>query len=76
MVLKFHVQHEQTAGLQGDKNQHSRESKMAAVTKNSETIKIKFYTPRFQKVGVYWFVSVHPSVRPSVGGGWVCDGAV
>lgn len=33
MVLRFHVQHNQTAGLESDKIQHGRESKMAIVTK-------------------------------------------
>ena len=44
MVLKFHMQHDQTAGLQNDKIQAGRESKMAAVTKNSKTNKINFFS--------------------------------
>ena len=43
MNLKFHMQHDQTAGLQTYKSQLGRESKMAADTKNSKTIKINFF---------------------------------
>ena len=35
MVLKFCMQHDKATGLQNDKIQASRESKMAAVAKNS-----------------------------------------
>ena len=42
MVLKFHMQHEQTAGLQNDKIQSCLESKMTADAKNSKTNKINF----------------------------------
>ena len=42
MVLKFHMQHVKAAGLQNDKIQASRESKMATVAKNSKTSKINF----------------------------------
>ena len=37
MVLKLHMQHDKAAGLQNDKIQAGRESKMATVAKNSET---------------------------------------
>ena len=39
MTLKFHMQHDQIAGPQTDKIQPSQESKMAADTENSRTIK-------------------------------------
>ena len=42
MSLKFHTQHDQTAGLQTCKSQPGRESKMAVHTKDSKTIKITF----------------------------------
>ena len=35
MVLKFHMQYDKAAGLQNDKIQAGRESKMATVAKNS-----------------------------------------
>ena len=44
MNLKFHMQHDQTAGFQTYKSQPGRESKMAAITKNSKTIKINFFS--------------------------------
>ena len=44
MVLKFDMQHDQTLGLQSDKIQDGRESKMAAIAKNSETNKINFFS--------------------------------
>ena len=34
MALKFHMQHDQTLGLQNDKIQGRRESRMAANAKN------------------------------------------
>ena len=37
MVLKFHMQHNKAAGLQNDKIQAGRESKVATVAKNSKT---------------------------------------
>ena len=37
------MQHDQTAGLQTYKSQLGQESKMAADTKNSKTIKINFF---------------------------------
>ena len=43
MSLKFHMQHDQTAGFQTCKSQPGRESKMATDTKNSKTIKINFF---------------------------------
>ena len=35
MILKFHMQHDKSAGLQKNKIQAVRESNMAAVAKNS-----------------------------------------
>ena len=35
MILKFHMQHDKSAGLQKNKIQFARESNMAAVAKNS-----------------------------------------
>ena len=49
MVLKFHMQHDQTAGLQSGKIQSSQESKMAAVTKCSKPIKSSFS-------GTTWYI--------------------
>ena len=42
MVLKFHMQHDEAAELQNDKIQAGRESKMAAVAKNSMPLKSNF----------------------------------
>ena len=42
LYLKFHMQHDQTAGLQTVKIQPGRESKMEADTKHCKTIKINF----------------------------------
>ena len=50
MVLKFHMQHDQTLGLQNDKIPLGRESKLAANAKDSKTNKIKFF---LQNVMVY-----------------------
>ena len=36
MDLKFHMQHDQIAGLQTDKTQPGLESKMTSLTKNSK----------------------------------------
>ena len=44
MNLKFHMQQDQTAGLQTCNSQPGRESKMAADTKNSKTMKINFFS--------------------------------
>ena len=44
MSLKFHMQQDQTAGLQTYKRQPGQESKMAADTKNSQTMKINFFS--------------------------------
>ena len=44
MVLKFHMQHDQTLGLQNDKIPLGRESKMAANAKSSKTNKINFFS--------------------------------
>ena len=41
-MLKNHMQHYQAAGLQSDKIQPRRESKIATVTKNGEPIKSIF----------------------------------
>ena len=35
MVLKFHMQHDKAAGLQNDRIQAGRKSKMAAAAKNN-----------------------------------------
>ena len=43
-LLSFCMQHYQTAGLQSDKIQPGRESKMATVTKNSKTSKNYFFS--------------------------------
>ena len=43
MVLKFHMQHYHTAGLQNIKTQPGQESEMATITKKSETNKIIFF---------------------------------
>ena len=42
MILKFHVQHDNAAGLQKSKIQAAGESNMAAFAKNSSTTKINF----------------------------------
>ena len=42
MVLKFHMQHDEAAGLQNDKIQAGRESKMTTATKNSLYLKSTF----------------------------------
>ena len=61
MNLKFHVQHDQTAGLQTCKSQPGRESKMAPDTKNSKTIKINFFSRMawyiWLKFCMYYFIS-------------------
>ena len=44
MVLKFHMQHDQTQRLQNDKIQGGRESRMAANAKNSKNNKIIFFS--------------------------------
>ena len=41
-IVKFHLKYDQTPGFQNYKFGLGQESKMAAVTKNSKTIKIKF----------------------------------
>ena len=43
IVVKFHLKYDQTPGFQ-NKFGLGRESKMAAVTKNSKTIKINFFS--------------------------------
>ena len=42
MVLKFHMHHDQTAGLQTDKIQPDQESKMVVNTEDSNTNKSTF----------------------------------
>ena len=44
MNLKFHMQYDQTPRLQNNKFQSGREFKMAAITKNSRTIKIVIFS--------------------------------
>ena len=44
MNLKFHMQHDQTLGLQNSKIQSGREFKMAAITKNNKTNKIVIFS--------------------------------
>ena len=44
MVLKFHMLHDQTSGIQNDKIQGVWESKMAANAKNNKTNKISFFS--------------------------------
>ena len=44
MVLKFHMQHDQTLGLKNDKIPLGRESKMAANAKNSKTNEINVFS--------------------------------
>ena len=43
MVLKFYMWHDQTTGLQNEKIQSGRESKMAASAKNRKTSDINFF---------------------------------
>ena len=43
MVLKFHMQHDQTLGLQNDKIPLGREPKMAANAKIAKPIKSTFF---------------------------------
>ena len=54
MVLKFHVQHDQTLGLQNDKIQYGKESKMAANAKNSKTKKSNFSPEWYVMFGLYF----------------------
>ena len=44
MVLKFHMQYDQTLGLQNDKIPLGREPKMAGSAKNSKTNKINLFS--------------------------------
>ena len=44
ILVKFHLQYDQTPGFQNYKFGLSQESKMATVTKNSKTIKINFFS--------------------------------
>ena len=44
MNLKFHMQYDRTPRLQNNKIQSGREFKMAAITKNSKTIKIVIFS--------------------------------
>ena len=43
IVVKFHLKYDQTPGFQNYEFGLGQESKMAAVTKNSKTIKINFF---------------------------------
>ena len=44
IVVKFHLKYDQTPGFQKYELGLGQESKMAAVTKNSNTIKINFFS--------------------------------
>ena len=44
IVVKFHMKYDQTPGSQNYEFGFGQESKMAAVTKNSKTIKINFFS--------------------------------
>ena len=44
IVVKFHLKYDQTPGFQNYELGLGQESKMAAVTKNSNTIKINFFS--------------------------------
>ena len=44
IVVKFHLKYDQTPGSQNYEFGLGQESKMAAVTKNSKTIKINFFS--------------------------------
>ena len=55
MVLKFHMQHDQTLRLQNDKIPLGRESKMAANAKNSKTDKINFF---FNQNGMVYLADI------------------
>ena len=44
MDVKFHLKYDQTPGFQNYEFGLGQESKMAAVTKNSKTIKINFFS--------------------------------
>ena len=53
MNLKFHMQHDQTAGLQTCKSQPGRDSKMVADTKNRKNIKINFFNEKLTLLTKY-----------------------
>ena len=44
IVVKFHLKYDQTPGFQNYKFGLGQESKMAAITKNSKTIKINVFS--------------------------------
>ena len=44
IVVKFHLKYDQTPGFQNYKFGLGQKSKMAAITKNSKTIKINFFS--------------------------------
>ena len=44
IVIEFHLKYDQTPGFQNYKFALGQESKMAAITKNSKTIKINFFS--------------------------------
>ena len=48
IVVKFHLKYDQIPGFQNYKFGLRQESKMAAVTKNSKTIKINFFSGTFR----------------------------
>ena len=53
MVLKLHLQYDQTSGIQNDKNQGGRESIVAASAENSKTNKINFFS---RMAGYIWLI--------------------
>ena len=57
IVVKFHLKYDQTPGLQNYKFGLGQESKMAAVTKNSKTIKINFFSGEGGRVARWCWVN-------------------
>ena len=55
MVLKLHMQHDQTLGTQNDKIQRGQESMIAASAKISKTNKIKSF---FLQNGLVYLVDI------------------
>ena len=62
MVLKFHMQHDQTLGLQNDKILLGQESKLAANGKNSKTYNINFFPEWHGIFGWYFVWSINGTV--------------
>ena len=58
MNLKFHMQHDQTAGLQTFKSQRGRDSKMAADTKKPKPLKSTL-TPQWLCIFGWNFVCIN-----------------